>query len=427
MAFIDQAEINVFGGKGGDGSRSLHREKFQPLGGPDGGDGGNAGSLVLMADAGLRTLIDFSFLDHYAAPDGKKGSRNCCTGKSGKDLVLKVPLGTSVKDAKTGDLIGDLTDHGQTLVVAKGGRGGRGNTHFKTPTHQAPELYEKGEPGQERRLRLEMKILADVGLVGWPNAGKSTLLSVVSAAKPKIANYPFTTLEPQLGVVRVGAEEHYVMADLPGLIEGAADGHGLGHRFLKHLERTRLLLFLIDASGSDGRDPMEDFKILEKELETYHAGMAKLPRMVACNKMDLPAARDAWPELQKAFKRRKISAFAISTAMKQGTDALAKAVLEQIKNAPALSLQEQAAVTPAHKVYKPEPRFTLKRDRDGGYVIDGREVVKWVAMTDFNTPEAVAKLKKIFMKIGVAKALKTAGAKEGDSVRVGSMEFFYMP
>jgi GTP-binding protein len=383
--------------------------------------------VVVRADENLNTLVDFSFLDHFSAPDGVKGGKYKCTGAGGEDLILKVPCGTVVKDEATGETLGDLVDHGQELVVARGGRGGRGNTHFKTSTNQAPELYELGEPGEERRLTLEIKLLADVGLVGWPNAGKSTLLSVVTHARPKIASYPFTTLEPQLGVVRLGESASFVLADLPGLIEGAAEGHGLGHRFLKHLERTRMLLFLLDAAGTDGRDPLHDFEVLREEVKRYHAGMAKLPYVVACNKMDLPEAREAWTGLQKAFKKKKIPVLAISAAAKQGTAALMQLIHQRLKEAPAFSLQEQAAAAPARKVYKPEPRFTIKRDKSGGYIIDGKEIRKWVAMTDFNNAEATAKLKRILSKIGIEKALKQAGVQEGDSIRVGKEEFFYTP
>jgi GTP-binding protein len=425
-SFIDQVTINVTGGTGGSGSKSMHRAKYVPLGGPDGGDGGHAGSVILEADASVRTLIDFTWLDHYVAPDGIKGGKNNCFGAKGEDKVLKVPLGTVVRDSATGEQLGDLVEQGQRMVVAQGGRGGRGNVHFKTSTHQAPELYEKGEPGEERRLRLELKLLADVGLVGFPNAGKSTLLSVVTAARPKIANYPFTTLEPQLGVVRLGEQESFVLADLPGLVEGAAEGHGLGHRFLKHLERTRLLLFILDAAGTDGRDPLADFEILRAELKRYHAGMAALPMVVAANKLDLEEGRAGFKLLEKAFKRKKIPLFGISAAAKQGTPELMRAVYEKMKASPSVTLQEKAASVD-RKVYKPEPRFTISRDKDGGYVVEGREVRKWVSMTDFDNAEAAAKLKRVLTKMGLEKALKEAGVAEGDSVRVGKDEFFYEP
>jgi GTPase len=426
-AFIDSAKIQLIAGTGGAGSHSLLRDKRTQRGGPDGGDGGNGGSVYLEADRELRTLVDFSYRDHYEAKSGDKGEKFKCTGASAYDLVIKVPCGTLVKDGETGEILVDLVEQGQRHLVAKGGRGGRGNTHFVTATRQAPILAEKGEPGEVRLLQLELKLLADIGLLGFPNAGKSSLLASCTAARPKIANYPFTTLIPQLGVVSLGAEQSFVMADLPGLIEGAAEGHGLGIQFLKHLERTRLLLMILDGAAVDGREPLADYEVLRKELKNYHPGMVRLPYLVAVNKMDLEEARQAWPKLQAYFKKRKIPVFAISAVARKGVDELIKKAYEMLLKAPATNLRMEQEAKKKRMVYKPEPRFTIARDSDEVVRLGGKEVVKWVAMTDFENDEAIRKLRFIFKKIGLAKALEEAGIEEGEAIRVGKEEFIYNP
>jgi GTP-binding protein len=427
LAFIDQATIKIAAGKGGDGKSSMRREKYAPLGGPDGGDGGRGGSVWLEATTDLRTLIDYSYLDHYAAESGEKGGKYNCFGRAGKDLTLKVPCGTLIKDKANGELLGDLVDPGQRLLVAKGGRGGRGNPHFVTSTRQAPKLAEKGEPGEERELKLELKSLADVALVGFPNAGKSSLLAACTAAHPKVAAYPFSTLEPQLGVVRMGAEQSYILADLPGLIEGAAEGKGLGIRFLKHLERARVLILVLDGASMDGRDPLDDFRVLRQELTRYHPALPKMPFVVAVNKMDLAEARDAWPSIKMALKKKKVQSFAVSAGARQGLDDLLKKAWEMLKKAPASPLsQAESQIKEVEKVYRPAERFTLVKQGEV-FVLGGKEVVKWVAMTDFDNEEAVRKLRDILDRLGVSEALRKAGAEEGDPVRVGKEEFSYVP
>jgi GTP-binding protein len=426
-AFIDSAKIRVSAGSGGAGSHSLLRDKLTQRGGPDGGDGGNGGSVMLEANRDLRTLVDFTYRDHYEAKGGEKGGKFKCTGASAYDLIIKVPCGTLVKDALTGEVIADLLNTGQTQLVAKAGRGGRGNTHFATPTRQAPILAEKGEPGETRELQLELKLLADVGLLGFPNAGKSSLLASCTAARPKIANYPFTTLIPQLGVVSLGAEQSFIMADLPGLIEGAAAGHGLGIQFLKHLERTRLLLMIVDGAGVDGRNPIQDYEVLRKELASYHPGMVKLPFLVAVNKMDLNEAREAWPALRAYFKKRRIPALAISAVARKGVDELVKKTYELLLKAPVSILSMGDTGKKKKTVYKPEPRFTIAKDSDGVLRLGGKEVLKWMAMTDFENDEAIRKLRFIFKKIGLAKALEEMGVEEGEPIRVGEEEFVYIP
>lgn len=425
--FVDFALISVAAGDGGAGSRAMRREKYVPLGGPWGGDGGKGGDVVLEASRDRNTLIDFVHQRRFEAEPGAKGGTNHQSGRFGRDRVVRVPLGTLVLDAATGERLADLTAHGQRYVAARGGRGGRGNAHFKSSTRQAPKLAEKGLPGERRELKLELKLLADVGLVGFPNAGKSTLLAALSAARPKIADYPFTTLIPQLGVVSAGPERSFVLADLPGLVEGAHEGKGLGLRFLRHLERTRLLLFLLDG-GRDQAPLAKELKALEAELKAYHPGLARLPRLVAVNKADLPQATAAHKKLAAALKRRRIPCLLVSAAARQGLDELKRRIDAGLRKAPATVLESEAQAAPSHRIYRPAARFTLERRPDGqGWVLEGAEVVKWMRLTDFDNEEAVRKLKYIFRKMGVDKALREAGAQAGDPVLVDGDEFYYAP
>ncbi len=423
--FVDFAVITVAAGDGGAGSRAMRREKYVPLGGPWGGDGGKGGDVILEASRNRNTLIDFVHVRRFAGEPGAKGGTNNQTGRSGRDTRVLVPLGTMVLDAHSGERLADLTTHGQSFVAAQGGRGGRGNTHFKSSTRQAPQLAENGLPGEQRELKLEMKLLADVGLVGFPNAGKSTLLASVSAARPKIADYPFTTLIPQLGVVQVAPEQSFVLADLPGLVEGAHEGKGLGLRFLRHLERTRLLLFLLDG-GRDKAPLAKELKTLEAELKAYHPGLAKLPRVVAVSKADLPQAKAAHKKLATALKKRRVPCLLISAAAHAGLDELKRELYKRVQGAQATVLEKAAEAAPVHKVYRPAARFTLERT-DEGFVLDGPEIVKWMQLTDFDSDEAVRKLKYIFKKMGVDKALREAGVQPGDPIFVGKDEFYYAP
>ena len=423
--FVDSATIHVSAGSGGAGSSAMRKEKYVPLGGPWGGDGGHGGDVVLLASVNLNTLIDFTHEKRHQAEHGEKGSRNNSTGRSGEDKVIRVPVGTLVLDEASGERLADLTRDGQSFVVAKGGRGGRGNSHFKTSVRQAPKLAERGLPGDVRRLKLELKLLADVGVVGFPNAGKSTLLASLSAARPRIANYPFTTLVPQLGVVSLGPEQSFVMADLPGLVEGAHEGKGLGLRFLRHLERTRTLLFLLDGSRS-GAELKRDLKVLEAELKAYHPGLAQLPRVVAVSKADLPEAAASFKAIAPALKKRKVPCLLISAAARKGLDELKRGLYERITATAQSLLERQSVEQPLHRTYRPAARFALEATPDG-WRLSGREVEKWVALTDFGNVEAVRKLKYVFEKIGVGAALREAGAKPGDSVSVGDEEFFYAP
>ncbi|GBD27908.1 GTPase Obg [bacterium HR30] len=338
MKFVDEVEIYVRGGDGGRGCVSFCREKYRPKGGPDGGDGGDGGDVVLVADAGMSTLLDFRFQPELRAKRGEHGRGKQQYGKKGEDVVARVPCGTLVFDADTGALVADLQRHGERVVVARGGRGGKGNMHFATPTNQAPRYAQPGTPGEERRLRLELQLLADVGIVGFPNVGKSSLLRRVSAARPRVADYPFTTLVPCLGVVRVDDDLSFVLADLPGLIEGAHEGHGLGDRFLRHVARTKLLLHLLDTGGCSGRDPVEDFDKINRELAAFDPRLAEKPQIVAGNKVDLTGGRACFEEARKKLAERGIELYAISAATGAGVETLMKVVGQKWR---ALSDQER--------------------------------------------------------------------------------------
>lgn len=330
MKFIDEAKIYVKAGDGGRGCVSFRREKYIPRGGPDGGDGGKGGDIWLVADNGLASLLDFKYKKHYAAARGEHGQGSNCTGKDGEEVIIRVPIGTVVKDAGTADVIADLTVDGQSIAIAKGGRGGKGNAFFVSSTYQAPKFAQPGEKGEERWLNLELKLLADVGIIGFPNAGKSTLISHISAAKPKIAEYPFTTLQPHLGVVKFGEHKDFIVADIPGLIEGAHTGKGLGMKFLKHIERTNLFIHLIDISPQTERDPKKDFEIINREINAWNPDMAKKPQVVALNKVDITEARERLPMLLKFFKAKDMAVFPISAATGEGLNKLVNYVGREV-------------------------------------------------------------------------------------------------
>ncbi|MCL6635482.1 MAG: GTPase ObgE [Peptococcaceae bacterium] len=420
--FYDRARIFVRGGDGGNGCVAMRREKYIPEGGPWGGDGGRGGDVVFRADEGLRTLVDFRYRRHYKAERGRHGQGRNMHGAAGEDLVIRVPVGTVVRDAGSGELIADLVRHGQEVVVARGGRGGRGNTHFATPQNRVPRVAEKGEPGEERWLDLELKLLADAGLVGFPNAGKSTLLSRVSAARPKIAGYPFTTLTPNLGVVRAGDGRSFVMADIPGLIEGAHAGAGLGHEFLRHVERTRLLVHVLDAAGSEGRDPLEDFRVTNRELSLYNPALARKPQIIAANKMDLEGAEENLARLRLACGAG-YEIFPVSAATGSGLEALVYRIASLLDELPANVAEADGSGVPV--LHRAQPRFTVSR-RDGVFLVTGREIERHVAMTDMENEEALERLQRIIRRMGVEEALREAGIKEGDTVKIGELEFEYV-
>lgn len=414
--FLDEVKIYVQGGKGGDGCVSFRREKFVPYGGPNGGKGGKGGDVYLEVDPGLNTLLHFQNRVHWRATRGQHGRGKDQTGARGEDLTISVPPGTVVYDAETGALLGDLTRPGQRLLVARGGRGGRGNASFATPTNQAPRIAEKGEPGEERWIRLELKLIADVGIIGKPNAGKSTLLSVVSAARPKIADYPFTTLEPTLGVVR---EDHhtFVMADIPGLIEGAHAGAGLGHAFLRHVERTRLLIHLIDGASPD---PMADFEHINQELALFSERLARKPQLVVLNKMDLPEARQKWPALRRAWEEQGYDAMAISAATRENVPELIRRVFSLLEKYPRQE-EEPAEEVPLFEPAPDEKHFEIAREEDG-WRVRGVAIERAAAMTRWDLHESVMRFQRILDALGISQALEEAGVQDGDIVCIGDAE-----
>lgn len=426
--FVDQAKIYVKGGDGGDGIVSWRREKYVPLGGPAGGDGGRGGDIIFVVAEGLRTLIDFRYQRHFKADRGEKGRTKNQYGKGAEDMVVKVPPGTTIYDDDTGEFLGDLVLDGQRLVVAKGGRGGRGNVHFASGQNKAPEIAEKGEPGKERWLRLELKVLADVGLVGFPSVGKSTLLSAVSAARPKIAAYHFTTLTPQLGVVQVPDGRSFVLADLPGLIEGAHSGQGLGHEFLRHIERTRVLIHVVDMAAVEERDPVEDYRVIQAELQQYDAKLASRPELVAANKLDLPDAEVHLEAFRAAFPSLPI--FPISAVTGQGVPALLLAAADALDQAIADEekwAEQDAVVLDEVKIYRYEPAEPFQITRDGSaFVVESTELEKLVKMTNFEQYDAVRRFQRLMKQRGVDKSLRARGAKEGDVIRIADMEFEFV-
>ena len=400
--FIDKAKIFITAGRGGDGCISFRREKFVPLGGPDGGNGGKGGDIYIETDTKKSTLLDLSYRPKFFAENGSRGESANKYGKYGKDLVIKVPLGTLIY--KNNELFADLKEEGQKVLVAKGGRGGRGNSAFKTQKHTVPRIAEKGEPGEEAEIELELRLIADVGLVGFPNAGKSTFLSVISSARPKIADYPFTTLEPNLGVVSLN-DKQIVIADIPGIIEGASFGKGLGLEFLRHIKRTKVLLYMIDVSGFDGLDPYEVYKILNKELKQYSKFLSKKHTVIALNKTDVCDCGQNIEKFKKNIKNKKI--FSISNVSKEGIDKL----LSELAKLVELPVKEED--------------FKIDIDEYGIFVISGKKIEVLAEMTKFNEDEALRRFQNILKKMGVDIALEEKGCKVGDTVRIGNFEFDY--
>jgi GTPase len=415
--FIDKARVYAAAGHGGNGCLSFRREKYVEMGGPDGGNGGHGGSVWLEADSHLTTLQDLTLRPHVKAPAGSNGQSSNKTGRSGEDVVVKVPPGTLVY--RGGRLLVDLKNSGDRFLVAKGGRGGRGNASFKTSTNTAPRVAQKGEPGESAEINLELKLLADVGLVGFPNAGKSTLLSRLTKARPKIADYPFTTLSPNLGVAQAGGRS-FVLADIPGLIEGAHSGRGLGDEFLRHIERTRVLVHVVDVNGAEGRSAYENFRVLNKELGAYSERLLDRPQIVAANKMDLTGSDKALAAFQRRLKKVKI--YPISGVTGQGLGPLLTAVARALDKAPDVS----TFIPPRHTEYVIEPDFRVQRE-GRLFRVTGKKVATLMAMTDFKQDEAVARLQRIFRKMGVEKALEQKGIAAGDQVVIGDHEFSYRP
>jgi len=421
--FVDKAEIFVKAGKGGDGRVSFRKEKYVPAGGPDGGDGGRGGSVVAIVDEGMRTLMDFRYQKKYIAENGENGMKKKMFGKDAKDLIFKVPPGTVIRDAETGRVLADLLKAGDSAVIARAGRGGRGNVHFKTATRQAPTFAEQGTYGEERSVILELKMLADVGLVGYPNVGKSTFLSATTMAKPKIANYHFTTLTPNLGVVEVIKGKSFVLADIPGLIEGASEGVGLGHEFLRHVERTRLIIHVVDVSGTEGRDPVEDFDKINLELERYSKLLTERIQVIAANKIDLLYEREGLDEFVKEMTARGYKVFPISAATGEGIDPLMHYVTEQLDTIEPPVIHEMVETLEDDAELDQTIRY---RRHNELYVVEGLPMERLVYSTDFTDVESLRRFQEILRKSGVIDELRKMGVQDGDTVRIQTVEFeFY--
>ena len=419
--FVDKAKILIKAGDGGDGAVAFHREKYVASGGPDGGDGGKGGDVIFVADSNLSTLADFRYKRKFEAKKGNNGSGGRKYGRAADDLIVKVPVGTLVKDAKTGRIMADLSGK-EPVVVAKGGKGGWGNTHFATPTRQAPRFAKPGLPGEEFEVTLELKLLADVGLVGYPNVGKSTLISVVSQAKPQIANYHFTTLNPALGVVSMGDGVSFVMADIPGLIEGAADGTGLGHQFLRHVERCRLLVHIVDVSGSEGRDPKEDFRIINEELRRFNEELAERPMLVAGNKCDL-ATDEQIEDFKTWVEAQGYQFFPMMAAIRYDVDPLLNKIIEELSKLPPI------------RIYEPEPLVEPEeeefgdvtiRNCDGVFMVEGKWLLRVLRTVNFDDYEGMSYFERLLTRSGVIDKLREAGCQEGDTVSIYDVEFEFI-
>jgi len=413
--FLDEAIITVRSGKGGDGVVHFRREKYVPFGGPDGGDGGKGGDVILEVSSTLNTLATFRHQTYFRAQDGARGAKQNMTGRSGEDLILFVPPGTVVYDDETGEILGDLIEPGQRLIVARGGRGGRGNARFATARQQTPRIAERGEPGQERRLRLELKLIADIGIVGVPNAGKSTLLAAVTNAKPKIAPYPFTTLEPNLGVAELDEGIALVLADIPGLIEGAHKGLGLGHDFLRHIQRTRVLIHVLDGLAED---PILDFAQINSELALFDPDLAKKPQVVAFNKMDLPEVASRWPGIAKELRKRGYEAFAISALTGENVRPLLYHAAQLLKQSPPpLSVEAM----PVYRLEGDARSFQIERTPEG-WRVHGEAIERAAAMTYWEYEQSVRRFQRILQTLGIEDALRQAGVQPGDTVFIGDYE-----
>ncbi len=420
MQFVDKARIVIKAGNGGDGCAAFHREKYVARGGPSGGDGGRGGDVVFVADGRLSTLLDLKFQRFYRAENGDGGRNELQTGRNGKSLHICVPVGTIVRDLETGAILADLNEEGKERLVLRGGNGGKGNAHFATPTRQAPKFAQNGQKTPEREVEMELKSIADVGIVGLPSVGKSTILSVLTAAKPKIAAYHFTTLSPNLGV----ASRHgrsFVLADIPGLIEGAAEGAGLGHDFLRHIERTRMLVHVLDISGSEGRDPLEDYRKINEELGKFSPLLTELPQLVAANKTDLPGSDENLNRFREAYPAAEV--FPVSAATAQGFDVLLDRIVQVLDTLPPIRRYEETDLPDAPEY---APGFHIERADDGAFVVSGGDVEKLLDTTDPNDETSMRRFQQILIRTGIVAALREMGVKDGDSIRLGEWEFDFI-
>jgi GTP-binding protein len=420
--FVDYVKIHVRAGDGGDGSVSFRREKYIPNGGPDGGDGGDGGSILFEASEDLHTLMDFRFKKKFIAERGEDGKGQKRFGRRGQDLIIKVPVGTVIRDEETGLVIADLNTKGEKRIIARGGRGGKGNVHFATATRQAPKFARQGQKGQERSLILELKSIADVGLVGFPNVGKSTILSILSAARPKIADYHFTTLKPSLGVVRVREDASFVMADIPGIIEGAHEGVGLGLKFLRHIERTRLLLHVIDVSGLEGRDPIEDFESIRGELQKYSEKLVDKPQLIAANKMDIPGAEDNIERLKAQLEPQGYKVFPVSAAQNKGFKPLLDEIIRMLSQIPEPESFEEEL-----DIFEQEEEIPFEISKEGDeFVVSGPMMDRLFTMINLDNYDSLQYFQRVLRKHGVIDALREAGVKDGDTVHIKDFSFDFI-
>lgn len=423
--FVDKARITIQAGNGGNGAVSFHREKYVAAGGPDGGDGGRGGNVVFIADTNVNTLLNFKYKKNYKAQDGQPGRARNCTGKNAEDLVIRVPKGTVLREAGSGRVLADLS-RAEPVVVAKGGKGGWGNTHFATSTRQIPRFAKPGLPGERFEIDMELKLLADVGLAGLPNVGKSTLVSMVSAARPEIANYPFTTLVPVLGVVRVDAEDSFVIADIPGLIEGASEGVGLGHAFLRHVDRCRMLIHMVDVSGSEGRDPIEDFEVINNELAKWDITMLDRPMLVAANKCDM-ASREQIDRFRGYVEKKGFRCFEISAATKAGVQELMDAAAALLKTLPPIMEYEPEPLSQEELLAQVEKEKFTVRVEDGIYFVEGDWLMRVLGMVDPNDYESMQYFQRVLRDSGIISRLEEMGIREGNTVSILNFEFEYLP
>ncbi|MDU2095902.1 MAG: GTPase ObgE [Negativicoccus succinicivorans] len=423
--FIDRARILIESGSGGNGMSSFRREKYVPKGGPSGGDGGHGGAVILRATRNMNTLIDFRYRRIFKAKPGENGQSSNKFGKDANDLYIDVPLGTSVYDDESDKLLADLVADGEEYVALKGGRGGRGNARFATSANRAPKFAEQGEPGQERWLRLELKVLADVGIIGYPSVGKSSLIRKVSAAKPEVAAYPFTTLTPSLGVVRLDEERQFVMADIPGLIEGASKGVGLGHQFLRHVERSKVLLHMVDITGSEGRDPLEDVEIINTELALYSDLLPQKRQLIVANKIDALSDVEELRNFTKIQTEKGREVFPISTVTGEGIPALLQRTWEVLQEVAMEAQEEPAVIDEAIYDETPQPDFMVTRGDDAAYELHGRRIERLVGMTNFDDDYSVLRFQKIWRYMELDEFLREHGVKQGDTIRIGEVEFTF--
>ena len=423
--FTDKAKIFIKAGKGGNGAISFRREKYVAAGGPDGGDGGKGGSVVFRVDPGMTTLTDFRYKRKYAAANGDDGSGKRQKGKTGEDIIINVPMGTVVRDAESNRILADLSVPGKDVILARGGNGGWGNSHFATAVRQTPNFAKNGQPGDEREITLKLKLLADVGLVGFPNVGKSTLLSRTTKADPKIANYHFTTLEPNLGVVDLGTHRSFVMADIPGIIEGASEGVGLGHEFLRHIERTRILIHVVDVSGIEGRNPIEDFDIINDELSKYDMALEERPQIIAANKTDIIQNPEAYEEFLAEMKKRGYEVFPISAATNSGIGELMNKTYEELSKLPPIQIFEPEMDIDEEEYIDEGAGFEITKDNDV-FVVSGSWIEAVGGSVNFSDNESLAYFQRALLNRGVIEELVKAGIQEGQTVRIGDLEFDFV-